>query len=154
MNVVLNKAWELVFSPLLQRPKRMQVAALCHRGEGKDREFLLITSRGTGRWVIPKGWPIRGLKSHEAALQEAWEEAGVLRGDAGRLPAGTYTYQKAQATGWSIPVDTLVYSVAVREVSQDYPEAEQRTRKWVSAETAATMVDEPELRAIFRAQAA
>lgn len=153
MNSVWEKTWSSVLGPMLQRPKRLQVAALCHRDNNGQREFLLITSRNTKRWIIPKGWPIRGLKSHEAALQEAWEEAGVKAGNADKRPEGTYTYQKTQKTGWSFPVKTLVYSVAVCELSKKYPEAGQRTRKWVSANDAAEMVDEPELQRIFHALA-
>lgn len=133
---------------------RQQVAALCYRDMCGRREFLLITSRNTKRWIIPKGWPIRGLKSHETALQEAWEEAGVKAGRANSRPQGTYTYQKTQRAGWSIPVQTLVYSVAVLELSKVYPEAGERSRKWVSANDAAKMVDEPELQQIFHSMAA
>lgn len=154
MNAVLKKAWSSMLEPILQRPKRLQVAALCHREKRGGREYLLITSRDTGRWIIPKGWPIRGLEAHEAALREAWEEAGVKAGEAESRPEGTYTYQKRQPTGWSFPVETLVYSVAVTELSKDYPEAGERTREWVTAEAAAQMVDEPELKQIFAAQAA
>ena len=154
MNAVLKKAWYSVLEPMLQRPKRLQAAALCHRDNGCEREFLLITSRDTKRWKIPKGWPVRGLKSHEAALKEAWEEAGVRTGNANTHPEGTYTCQKWQETGWSFPVETLVYSVAVTELSRDFPEASERIRKWVSAEVAADMVDEAELKQIFHAQAA
>ena len=58
----ITAVWDSVLGPMLQRPKRLQMAALCHRGSGVNREYLLVTSRDTGRWVIPKGWPIRGLK--------------------------------------------------------------------------------------------
>ncbi|WP_323370702.1 NUDIX hydrolase [Sulfitobacter sp. F26204] len=137
---------------MLRRPKRLQVAALCHRGTGKNKEYLLVTSRDTGRWIIPKGWPIRGLKSNEAALQEAWEEAGVQNSNATSEPVGAYTYQKRQSTGLKIPVETLVYSVAVNELSESFPEAHQRKRKWVKADAAAEMVNEAELKSIFRNQ--
>lgn len=149
MNVALQSVWDSFLGPMLQRPKRLQVAALCHRGEGEDKEYLLITSRDTGRWIIPKGWPIRGLKSNEAALQEAWEEAGVLNSQATTDPIGSYSYQKRQSSGLEIPVETLVFSVAVKELSEDFPEAHQRKRKWVKAEDAAEMVNEDELRSIF-----
>lgn len=152
MNTVLHSVWESVLGPLLQRPKRLQVAALCHRGDGDDREFLLVTSRDTGRWIIPKGWPIRGLKSNEAALQEAWEEAGVRGSKATSDPVGTYTYQKRQSAGWEMPVETLVYGVAVNDLSEDFPEAHERKRKWVKADAAAEMVNESELKSIFRNQ--
>lgn len=152
MNMVLHKAWDSFLGPMLQRPKRLQVAALCHKGIGDDRRFLLVTSRETKRWIIPKGWPIRGLKSNEAALQEAWEEAGVQHGSVSAGPIGTYTYQKRQSTGWAYPVETLVYSVAVVDLADTYPEVDERTRKWVTAQAAAGMVDEPELQQIFRDQ--
>ena len=76
----IKKAWSEVLHPMLQRPKRLQVAALCYRRDGDSKEVLLVTSRGTGRWILPKGWPIDGLDAGEAALQEAWEEAGVRKG--------------------------------------------------------------------------
>lgn len=135
-----------------RRPKRLQMAALCHRGKGDAKEFLLVTSRDTGRWIIPKGWPIRGLTSDETALREAWEEAGVTKGRASKDPIGTYTYEKRSDSGLPVPVETLVYSVAVKEVADEFPEVEERRRKWVSAEDAAAMVQEPELKAILRDQ--
>jgi len=145
--------WDTVLGPMLRRPKMLQMAALCHREVGARREYLLVTSRDTGRWIIPKGWPIRGLNSSETALREAWEEAGVKSSTATQAPIGRYTYQKRRANGYAVPVETLVYAVAVNEVAEDFPEAHERTRRWVSAETAATLVNEAELKSIFRAQA-
>ncbi len=152
MSSFLYTFWQYFLGPLLQRPKRLQIAALCHRGEGACKEYLLITSRETARWIIPKGWPIRGLKSNETALREAWEEAGVIANEATDKPIGAYTYQKRKSTGLEIPVKTLVYSVAVEELSEAFPEAHERTRRWVDAGTAAKMVNEAELKSIFRAQ--
>ena len=149
MSTMFQKAWQEFLHPLLQRPKPMQVAALCYRGAGDDREYLLITSRETKRWIIPKGWPIRGLKSNETALQEAWEEAGVRKGVVSSKPIGTYTYQKRQSTGWAFPIETLVYSVEVTDMADTYPEKDERTRKWVTAAEAANMVDEEELQILF-----
>lgn len=152
MYAPLKSVWDSVLGPLLQRPKRLQMAALCHRGEGVDKEYLLVTSRDTGRWIIPKGWPIRGLKSDETALQEAWEEAGVKGRTTDTTPIGSYTYQKKQANGVEVPVETLVYSVAVNTLSEDFPEAHERQRRWVGAQTAAEMVNEVELKSLFRNQ--
>ncbi|KIN66883.1 Hydrolase, NUDIX family [Sulfitobacter donghicola DSW-25 = KCTC 12864 = JCM 14565] len=140
----------MFLGPMLQRPKKLQVAALCHRGDEQDREYLLITSRDTGRWIIPKGWPIRGLKSWETALQEAWEEAGVQNSPASKAPVGRYTYKKRAASGLEVPVETLVYSVDVQALAKTFPEAHERTLKWVKAEEAAEMVNEPELQSLFR----
>jgi 8-oxo-dGTP pyrophosphatase MutT (NUDIX family) len=134
---------------MMRRPKRLQVAALCHQGTGHARRYLLVTSRGTGRWIIPKGWPIRGLSCSQTAMQEAWEEAGVTDGDATPNPMARYTYHKRKEFGLGVPVETLVYSVAVKQMSDNFPEAHERKLIWVKPETAATMVDEPELQRIF-----
>ncbi len=152
MYAPFRTVWDSVLGPLLQRPKRLQMAALCHRGEGDDKEYLLVTSRDTGRWIIPKGWPIRGLKSNETALQEAWEEAGVKGRATGTDPVGRYTYNKKQANGVEIPVETLVYSVAVNDLSEDFPEAHERKRRWVDADAAAELVNEAELKSLFLRQ--
>ena len=112
--------------------------------------MLLVTSRGTGRWIIPKGWPIRGMNAPQAARQEAWEEAGVARGRTGRQSVGSYTYDKTYPAGMAVPVETLVYPVAVEELADDFPEADARKRRWVTPAEAADMVQEPELQSILR----
>lgn len=146
-----RQAWAGYLRPMLQRPPRLQVAALCYRKKKGEKQVLLVTSRGTGRWILPKGWPIRGLDARESALKEAWEEAGVRRGRSKGGAIGTFTYDKIRDEGWPMPVETLVYKVAVDELSDDFPEADERTRRWVSADDAANMVQEPELKDILRA---
>lgn len=146
----LKQAWSDYVLPIMQRPRALQMAALCHRTKAGQTEVLLITSRDTGRWIIPKGWPIRGLDAPETALQEAWEEAGVLKAALSRKPIGSYTYDKIRASGLPVPVETLVYPVAVEKLAKDFPEAQQRTRKWMRPAEAAELVDEPGLRAILR----
>ncbi|MBB04803.1 NUDIX hydrolase [Pseudooceanicola sp.] len=145
----LRSAWQGYVLPMLQRPKRLQVAALCYRGEGDKTEVLIVSSRGTGRWIIPKGWPIRGLTSAQAALQEAWEEAGVRKGRTTGEVIGSYTYKKRKS-GWAMLVDTLVYPVAVDDLRDDFPEASERRRKWVPPQKAAELVQEPELQELLR----
>jgi len=141
-----KSVWNGFVKPMLRRPKRVQFAALCYDREGPEKKVLLVTSRGTGRWIVPKGWPIKGLESPETALQEAWEEAGVRRGEATAKPLGSYQYDKALPGDWSLSVMTIVYPVKVLELANDYPEADQRTRKWVAPSEAAELVDEPELK--------
>ena len=146
----LKKAWASLVRPMLRRPDRLQVAALCYRGEASARKILLVTSRDTGRWIIPKGWPITGKDAAGAALQEAWEEAGVKKGDIADEPLGTYGYEKELSTGLPVQVETLVFPVEVTKLTDKYPEADERDRKWVSPENAAKMVNEPELKALIR----
>lgn len=148
-----KRAWTELVQPLLRRPREHQVAALCWReAEGGDGiEVLLITSRDTGRWVMPKGWPIEGLTGPESAAREAWEEAGVTGDAPTSTPIGSYEYGKTQETGYDLAVAVQVYKLHVTEQSDSFPESAERRRAWVSPAKAATMVREPGLQSILRA---
>jgi 8-oxo-dGTP pyrophosphatase MutT (NUDIX family) len=150
MSNALTKAWTELVLPILQRPKRLQVAALCYRQCDDKRDILLITSRDTGRWILPKGWPIDGLDGPQSALQEAWEEAGVKTAEIEPEAVGHYDYTKGLDTGGEAVVQTQVYLTRVIDLAKDYPEADERTRMWVGPQDAANMVDEPELKDILR----
>lgn len=148
---VLKRAWADVIQPLWNFAPKAQVAALCVRGEGEDKEVLLITSRDTGRWIVPKGWPIEGLDGPGSALQEAWEEAGVKEAEISENPVGYFSYAKGLPKGETIPVWTTVYLTQVKKLAESYPEVDERTRKWMAPADAAELVDEPELQDILRA---
>lgn len=150
MENAFTKAWEELVLPILQRPKRVQVAALCYRQGKVGKDVLLITSRDTGRWIVPKGWPIDGLDGPGAALREAWEEAGVKTAEIDPDAAGQYEYVKGLDSGGEAVVETTVYLTRVIDIVSDYPEADERDRKWVAPEDAANMVDEPGLKDILR----
>ena len=147
---LFQKAWTEVMDPFLRRPKRVQVAALCYRRTKKGKEILLITSRDTGRWIIPKGWPIDGKNAAGAAAQEAWEEAGVKEGQVANNAIGSYEYRKELNTGGNTICETQVFPLEVSALSEDFPESDERERKWVSPVKAAGMVQEPELQDILR----
>ncbi|MTH58905.1 NUDIX domain-containing protein [Paracoccus litorisediminis] len=125
----------------------MQVAALCLDGKGK---ILLVTSRGTGRWIVPKGWPMPGRTLADAAMQEAWEEAGV-RGRVNQSSLGSYHYDKQQDHGFAIPVEVRVFALEVDELADDYPEKDDRKRRWYRPDRAAELVTESELKKLLRA---
>lgn len=110
-------------------------------------EVLLITTRGTKRWVVPKGWPWRRRPNHQAAAGEAWEEGGV-RGEAGPNSIGSFEYDK-RVRGTRITLTVVVYLLEVTEESADWPEIEQRQRSWFSPGAAADLVSEPGLKAIL-----
>ncbi len=145
-----KKAWSGIVQPLLKRPNHIQVAALCYRRKNGGKQVLLITSRDTGRWILPKGWPMDGMSASAAALQEAWEEAGVAEGQIAANEIGSYAYQKGLDTGGTTTCETKVFPVEVKKLKDDFPEAEERNRKWVSPEEAADMVDEAELGDLIR----
>lgn len=126
-----------------------QIAALPYRyGPRGALEVLLITSRGTGRWVIPKGNPIRGMRSHIAAAKEAFEEAGIT-GVASPEPIGNYGYDKELRDGTSRAARVEVFPLAVGGRSATWPEQHQRESRWFSVGEAAAAVQEPELKAII-----
>ncbi len=131
------------------REPRAQYAALpWRRAEGGGVEVLLITSRETRRWVIPKGWPIKGLKSRPSAALEAFEEAGVS-GRVGRKRLGDYHYDKRLQSGRVQHVRVSVYALKVAHEADDWPEKAEREKAWVSPAEAADRVDEPELKALL-----
>lgn len=124
---------------------RTQFAALCFRGKGSGTEVLLVTSRTTKRWIVPKGWPMAGMTPVEAASREAWEEAGV-KGRISTTCAGIYSYTKIlEEEGDNLPCVVAVFALKVDKIADDFPEREERRRKWFSLKAAATKVDEPEL---------
>lgn len=128
---------------------RQQFAALPYRRDPAGRtELLLITSRATGRWVVPKGNPMAGLAGHEAAAVEAWEEAG-LRGAICPTPLGRYSYRKRGAFGRRRRMSVAVFPMQVIEQAADWPERHQRVTQWFEVDRAAAAVAEPELRRLI-----
>ncbi|MES2915702.1 MAG: NUDIX hydrolase [Pseudomonadota bacterium] len=127
---------------------RVQYGALCWRPGADGVEVLLITSRDTGRWVIPKGWPMPGVAPEAAAAQEAWEEAGV-DGQINPLCIGRFGYQKCLSVTDTVPCAVTVYGMRVANLAKIFPEVKERQRKWFSLPEAAAQVAEPELALII-----
>ncbi len=125
-----------------------QYAALPWR-KTQGLEILLITSRETRRWVIPKGWPMAGLSAAESAAQEAFEEAGI-RGQMAAQAMGHYTYSKRPRGGARKRFRVEVFAMEVTEVLDQWPEAHERARQWLSPQEALVLVEEPELAALIR----
>lgn len=139
------------FELMFKRPPRQQYAALCHRRNALgDLEILLVTSRDTGRWIIPKGWAMKDKPAWGVAEQEAYEEAGA-RGTIGHEPAGFYQYDKRLKEDFGVPCRVQVYPLAVTEMLADYPEREERENAWFSPEDAAKRVHESSLKSLILA---
>ena len=128
---------------------RRQYAALPYR-IGNGLEVLLISSRETHRWILPKGWPMKGRKPHAAAAQEALEEAGVV-GKMAKEPVGTYRYLKRLKNGSRQVCDVTVFPMRVERQRKRWPEMDQRATRWFPIAEAAGMIGEPELRKIIHA---
>lgn len=132
------------------QPRSLQVAALCWRRNQRGKiRILLITSRDTGRWVIPKGWPMHNRSHAEAAEREAFEEAGV-QGNLRHESLGLFTYRKQLGRGRSILCVVQVFALEVQTRLKKYPENGQRRSVWLSRKKAAREVREPELRTLIR----
>ena len=127
----------------------IQYAALPYRLEGRRLSILLITSRETRRWVIPKGWPMPGLKPQDAAATEAAEEAGVL-GEIADQPLGSYHYMKVQKGKPARAVQVIVFPLRVTGQMEDFKEQAERKLRWFSPHEAASRVAEPSLQRLIR----
>jgi 8-oxo-dGTP pyrophosphatase MutT (NUDIX family) len=109
---------------------------------------MLVTSRETRRWIIPKGWPKKGKSPRHSAAREAFEEAGVMGAIAWRS-VGTFSYEKRLKNGGAVVCEVRVFPLEVRRQNKQWPERQQRVVKWLSASQAAEKVKEPKLSAII-----
>ena len=126
-----------------------QYGALPYRARSDDLiEVMLVTSRRTGRWVIPKGWPIPELAPQESAAREAFEEGGVV-GQIGERAMGIYRYSKKLDDGSSMLCAVEVFPLAVEQQLSSWPGQAQRQTKWFTTSDAAKAVHEPELRTVI-----
>ncbi len=127
---------------------RPQYAALPWR-VAERVEILLITSRETGRWVIPKGWPMKARTPSEAAAREAFEEAGVV-GEIAQKPFGSYPYVKYLKSGLGRACKVKVFPLLVIGQAEDWPEKDQRAAQWFGWKDAASAVQELRLGRLIR----
>ncbi len=133
----------LQFMPAGKRDVRTQFGALCWRIRNGKLQVLLITTRRTRRWVVPKGWPIEGATPAQAAATEAYEEAGV-EGEVRDQCLGIFAYTK-EMDGDDLPCVVAVFPLKVRTVHKVWPEKDNRSRRWERPKKAARLVQEPEL---------
>jgi len=139
-------------SASLKKPSEggIQFAALpFRRRAGVGTEVMLITSRRTKRWIIPKGWPMTRKTPHAAAAREALEEAGVI-GRIGTSPIGSYSYEKRLKKGRAIVCEVLVFPLEVKRQQKSWPEKGERQIHWLSLAKAAATVHEGVLSDIIR----
>ncbi|MEM9250315.1 MAG: NUDIX hydrolase [Pseudomonadota bacterium] len=130
--------------------KADQIAALPVYWDTKGKlRVLMVTSRDTGRWVMPKGWTMDGKKDWQAAKIEALEEAGAV-GFVSDQSIGKYRYKKRLADGEQVRCKVTVYPMIVDKLKRRWKERKQRKRHWFSLHKAALLVDEPELAVLLQ----
>ncbi|MCB4821522.1 NUDIX hydrolase [Roseicella aerolata] len=133
--------------------RRRQCAALPLSRRGDDLFVLLVTSRETRRWVVPKGWVEKRHSPADQAAQEAYEEAGI-RGRVASAPIGRYAYAKRLRDGASVTCEVEVFALEVEQLLEDWPEKGQRERRWFSLPDAAAAVQEGGLGSLMLSLAA
>ncbi|GAB0113494.1 NUDIX hydrolase [Acidisoma sp. C75] len=124
-----------------QREGDIQYGALPYRPGPRGVEILLITSRETRRWVIPKGWPMAGKKPYRVAEIEAFQEAGV-KGVIARAAIGSYPYTKLLPDGEQRLCLVDVFPLRVTLEAAKWREQAERERAWFPVEAAVERVDE------------
>lgn len=137
--------WQRLFGG---RSNRLQVAALPWRRSSKGVEIMLVTSRGSGRWILPKGWPEAGEALWDAAAREADEEAGI-KGVVSPEALGVFRYEKSKGSDRDSAFEVQVFPLEVQTVAKTWREHGQRHRQWFPVADAATKVREPELAALI-----
>ena len=126
----------------------VQCAALPWRRQDGVLAFLLITTRSTRRWIIPKGWPEAGLSPAEAAAREALEEAGVI-GEIAVRPIGAFQYIKVRRNGERLALQVRVFPLEVMRQRRAFAEKHLRETRWCTLDEALTHISEPGLKRLL-----
>jgi len=126
---------------------REQAGVIPFRRKKGTIEVCLIRNKGRKKWKIPKGFVDPGETVKQAALKEAWEEAGLnghLVGD----PIGSYEYEK-----WGADLTVSVYLMEVTSEDDKWEESRFRERSWSAVETAFAMLKKHPVRPLLEAAA-
>lgn len=145
----LRPAWVHRILTVFSEPPRRQVAALCYRKQKGKLEVMLVTSRGRGRWILPKGWTDLEKAAHETAATEAFEEAGII-GSARRKPFARFRSEKLMDTGLSVPTNVDVFLLKVDKQKSEFPESGQRKLAWMPIAKAIERTDDPGVRKVLQ----
>ncbi|UPG72098.1 NUDIX hydrolase [Roseomonas gilardii subsp. gilardii] len=125
-----------------------QYAALPIAQQAGETVVMLVTSRDTHRWILPKGWAEKNMAPHELAAKEAYEEAGLV-GEVLTEAVGSYSYNKRLRSGREVPCRVQVFPMRVERQLEDWPERQQRETRWFTLDRAARMVGEDGLSALL-----
>lgn len=146
-----RKGFWATLKALILRPKALQVAMLCTRHGPKGLEVLLVKSLDSGRWILPKGWPMKGRSLVEAATIEAWEEAGA-KGRVTPTEIARFKLMKRRNGGLEVPAEVVVFRMEETELAETYPEVGLRKRRFLPVEQAAARTDVEEIADLIRQQ--
>ena len=140
-----DASWLQGLLGLFYKPARLQIAALCMRPGETENEILLVTTRDTGRLILPKGWPEPDKQDHETAATEAYEEAGVI-GTTNPHALGTFSSYKGRSDGSKEPTKVLVFKLQFEKQLKKFPEQGQRQCLWLPFSEAVNQANENSLK--------
>ena len=133
---------------LKKKGQGYQYAALPIAEQAGETMVMLVTSRETHRWIIPKGWAEKGVAPHELAAKEAYEEAGLV-GEVRPEAVGSYCYSKRLRSGRELPCRVQVFAMQVEKQLEDWPERQERETRWFTLSGAAKLVGDAGLSALL-----
>ncbi|GAB4576486.1 MAG: NUDIX hydrolase [Roseibium sp.] len=142
-------SWLHGLAGLFVKPLRLQIAALCVRQGEREPEVLLVSTRDSGRVILPKGWPEKNKPAFETAVVEAYEEAGIV-GTVEPRPIGSFRSFKGLSSGLRIRTRVLVFKIRCERQLTEFPEAGQRELIWLPLAEAIEKADEPGLKRFLR----
>ena len=136
-------------SAILGKSKTKQAAAFCYKKKKGKKYVLIVSSRGSRQWILPKGWLEDDLTEIELALLEAKEEAGVITRPKKIKRMGAYSYNKRLSQKRYLRVAVNVYSMPVKRLKKKFKERAQRKRKWATIGQAIKLVSDKDLQAFL-----
>ncbi len=148
---VFAQGWIAAMAKPKRRVRRQYAALPFRLDEIGYPEILLVTTRDTGRWIVPKGWPIAALSPRQVAAREAYEEAGLIGTMLDATSFGSYQYNKILAAGTAVPCEVKVFAMQVERQDANWPERQERQTRWCHPDLAASLVAEPGLARILSA---
>jgi 8-oxo-dGTP pyrophosphatase MutT (NUDIX family) len=120
--------------------RTIQYGVLPYIQSANKVKLVLITSRKSKNWIVPKGNRILKKSKHATALQEAFEEAGLR----GRLSEGDEMHFKIKSNGKQVML--ILYPMRVEKMLRVWPEKGQRKRVVVNRHKAVKIVGWPNFR--------
>jgi 8-oxo-dGTP pyrophosphatase MutT (NUDIX family) len=120
-----------------------QAGVIAYRILNGNVQVLLMTSRDSGRWIIPKGNVNGSATPAKAAKKEAYEEAGLKGTISSSIPLGIYTYFKKLESGEARAAAVEVYLLHVNQQLKKWPEQAERNLSWVTMKEAVELIEEP-----------
>jgi 8-oxo-dGTP pyrophosphatase MutT (NUDIX family) len=122
---------------------KLRVGALAVRSHKGRLQVAIVTTRGSGRWIIPKGRRERGMEDHEVAALEAFEEAGVITSHSAHEPLQVCLKGRRKT-------HLMIHVLHIDRLLTRWPERRERHRRLVELEDLRKWIQSRRLRRAVR----